>query len=277
MTKKADVYPNNKPENQDKDKPNILNRATQSTGFYIPQTENLLRSYSETAGLVKDFVESIYGTEFADKLYEDALKEYEKLIPDIPHLEGSMTGQLNSFLMITAQEVAAWKAIKKHGLTPAEAWEICHEAITRRMKTFPKIKRWFLKKIMYSRVMLSRIRKRAETNTHLKSGDFEVAYIIGDGNEFDYEVDYVACGNYKFVLDQGVEEFAPYVCMSDIALGTALGWGLTRTQTLADGCDRCDFKFKKGGNLRISSKTPSVQATIDKIAKKEFKLKATRQ
>jgi len=123
--------------------------------------------------------------------------------------------------------------------------------------------------------MLSRIKKRAQTNTHLKSGDFEVAYVVGDGIEFNYEVDYVACGNYKFVLDQGVEEFAPYVCMSDIALGTALGWGLTRTQTLADGCDRCDFRFKKGGNLRISSKAPEIQATIDKIAKKENELKVT--
>ena len=269
MTKKADTYRNNIPENQDQDKPTILNRATQSTGFYIPHKEKLLKSYSKAADLVKDFVVSIYGAEFADKLYGDALKEYEKLIPNIPHLEGSMTGQFNSFLMITAQEVAAWKAMKKHGLTPTEAWEICHEAITRRMKTFPKTKRWFLNKLMYSRVMLSRIKKRAETNTHLKSGDFEVAYVIGDGKEFDYEVDYVACGNYKFVKDQGVEEFAPYVCMSDIALGTALGWGLTRTQTLADGCNWCDFRFKKGGNLHISSKTPEVQATIDKIAQKD--------
>jgi len=269
MVNKTDANQNNTPKNQDQHKPNILDVATLSTGFYIPQKEKLLRSYSETANLVRDFVESIYGAEFADTVYQDALEEYEKLIPDIPHLEGRLTGQLNSFLMITAQEVAAWKAMKKHGRTPAETWDICHEAITRRMKTFSKTKRWLLNKLMYSRVMLSRIKKRAETNTHLKSGDFEVAYVIGDGIEFDYEVDYVACGNYKFVQDQGVAEFAPYVCMSDIALGTALGWGLTRTQTLADGCDLCDFRFKKGGNLRISSKTPEVQATIDRISEKE--------
>ena len=57
--------------------------------------------------------------------------------------------------------------------------------------------------------------------------------------------------------------------MSDIALSDAMGWGLIRTETLADGCERCDFRFKKGGKTRISSKTAEVQATIEKISKKE--------
>jgi hypothetical protein len=171
--------------------------------------------------------------------------------------------------MITAQEIAVWKAMKKHDMSPAEAWEICHEALTRRMKKFPAFKGWLLTQLMYSGVMKRRIRKRVKTNTHIRSGEFEVKYIIDDGTEFDYGIDYVACGNYKFALEQGVEEFAPYICMSDIALGKALGWGLTRTETLADGCSQCDFRFKKGGDLRISSKTPEVQETIDRIAQKE--------
>lgn len=69
--------------------------------------------------------------------------------------------------------------------------------------------------------------------------------------------------------EQGAEEFAPYVCMSDIALSDALGWGLIRTEILADSCERCDFRFKKGGKTQISSKTPEVQVTIEKIRKKE--------
>ena len=103
----------------------------------------------------------------------------------------------------------------------------------------------------------------------MKFGDFEVKYIVGDGKDFDWGVDYVACGNYNFMKSQGAEEFAPYVCMSDIALGDALGWGLTRTQTIADGCQSCDFRFKKGSKTMISSKTPEVQETIERIKKME--------
>jgi hypothetical protein len=90
---------------------------------------------------------------------------------------------------------------------------------------------------------------------------------MGDGKEFDWGVDYVACGHYNFLKAQGAEEFAPYVCLSDIPLGDALGWGLIRRQTIADGCETCDFRFKKGSETRISSKTPEVQATIEKILK----------
>ena len=143
------------------------------------------------------------------------------------------------------------------------------DRIKLRMEKFSKIRRWLLKYLMYSGFLKRRVRRRAQKNEHLKLDDFEVRYIVGDGEEFDWGVDYVACGNYNFVKAQGAEEFAPYVCMSDIALSNALGWGLIRTQTIADGCEYCDFRFKKGSDTRISSKTPEVQATIEKIQKSQ--------
>jgi hypothetical protein len=59
--------------------------------------------------------------------------------------------------------------------------------------------------------------------------------------------------------------------MSDIALGDALEWGLTRNHTIADGCETCNFRFKKGSENRISSKTSEVQRTIEKIKTQEQK------
>ena len=115
------------------------------------------------------------------------------------------------------------------------------------------------------------MKRRAENSEQLQFGDFEIRYVKGDGKEFDWGVDYVKCGNYNFMKDQGAEEFAPYVCMSDIALGKALEWGLTRTHTIADGYETCNFRFKKGSKNRISSKTPEVQRTIEKIEQQELK------
>jgi len=238
-------------------------------GYYIPKKQKLLKDFDKTAALVRTFVISNHGPDFTDVLYLDTRQEYETLIPQIPHIEGMRGAALNSFLLITAQEVALYKAMKKHGKTPGEAWEICHEALKLRMEKFPKIKRWLFRRIMNSGILRKRTRRLAETGKQFRFGDFEVRYVIGEGGNFDFGVDYVACGNYKFVQDQGEEEFAPYVCMSDIALGEAMGWGLIRTETLADGCERCDFRFKTGGKTRISSKAPEVQATIEKIAKRE--------
>jgi len=242
--------------------------------YYASRKPKLLKDFDKTAELVKDSVVSCYGADFTDTLYRDVRQEYEAIIPQIPHIKGIRGGPLNTFLIISAQELAVYKVMKKYGKTAAEAWEICHYALRLRMKKLPKIKRWFLARLMYSSMVRKRMQKRAREGQNLRFGDFEVRYIIGDGQNFDFGVDYVGCGIYKFMLAQGAEEFAPYVCMSDIALSDALAWGLIRTETLADGCQRCDFRFKKGVETRISSQTPEVQATIERIGDKEAKQKS---
>jgi len=237
--------------------------------YYLPKKSKLLKDFDKTADLAQDYLVKRYGKELADRLYSETRQEYEKIIPEIPHIEGPRARALNLFLLIVAQELAVYRIMKKHGKSLGEAWEICHEAIKLRMEKFSKIKRWLLKKLMYSNFLMKKVKRRAERGEQLKFGDFEVKYLIGDGKEFDWGVDYVACGNYNFLKAQGAEEFAPYVCLSDIALGDALGWGLIRTQTIADGCESCDFRFKKGSETKISSKTPEVQATIEKILKSQ--------
>ena len=224
-----------------------------------------MRDFDHTAHLVKGFVAERCGEETADALYRDARQEFEAIIPQIPRIRGARARILNGFLRITAQEVAVYKAMKKRGKTAPEAWEICHEAIRLRMKAFPRWKAWLFRWLMFSSLVKQIIRRRAQKRKQLRFGDFEVRYVIGEGNDFDFGVDYVRCGNQELVKKLDAEEFAPYVCMSDIPLSSALGWGLIRTQTLADGCDHCDFRFKKGAGTQITSKTPEVQETIDRI------------
>ena len=233
-------------------------------------SERLLRDFDKTAELVRSFVADRYGEEGADALYRDAQKKYEEIIPQIPRIEGARAKALNSFLRITAQEIAVYKAVEERGGTPAEAWEVCHEAICLRMNRFPKWKRWLFRWFMYSGVVKRIVRRREEKGEQPRFGDFEIRYLTGDGITFDFGVDYVRCGNLELAKKLGAEEFAPYVCMSDIALSGALGWGLIRTQTLADGCSHCDFRFRRDSDTRISSKTPEVQETIERIERRSF-------
>jgi hypothetical protein len=233
-------------------------------------SKGLLRDFDKTAELVRSFVAGRYGEEGADELYRDARKKYEESIPRIPRISGLRARVLNTFLRITAQEVAVYEAVKGRGGTPAEAWEVCHEAICLRMNGFPKWKRWLLRRFMYSGVVRRIVRRREEKNEQPRFGDFEIRYLTGDGTAFDFGVDYVRCGNLELAKKLGAEEFAPYVCMSDIALSDALGWGLIRTQTLADGYSHCDFRFRRGSETRISSKTPDVQETIERIERRSL-------
>ena len=129
-------------------------------GYYSSRTDKLLRNLELTAKLVRGFVAERYGEAYADELSREVRDEYEAIIPLIPRVRGAMAGALNAFLLITAQEVAVYKAMKRHGKTAGEAWEICQEAIRLRMERFPRWKARLLTRVMYSRPVLRRMRRR---------------------------------------------------------------------------------------------------------------------
>lgn len=237
-------------------------------GYFIRHKEELLKDFSHTAALMENWLVTCFGRELASSFKTECLREYEKLIPEIPYIQGIRGKFLNLFLIITAQELAAYKVMKKHGRSVGETWELCHEALRIRVAEIPKWKKWLLSYLIFSPIVRAIVKRRARKLERARLGDFEIEYLIGLGDGFDFGVNYLQCGNLNFLKKYEGEEFAPYVCMSDIALSDALGWGLIRTQTLADGCHYCDFRFKKGGATQISSKTPEVQKTIERIREK---------
>ena len=239
--------------------------------YYTERREPLLKDFDRTAALMEEPLIAQYSREFALALQEEVRQEFQYLIPVIPYIEGMRARMLNTFLLITAQELAVYKAMKKHGKSPQEAWKLCHAALRLRLVEVPSWKRELLRRFMFSRPVRMILKRRARQQLRLHLGDFEVGYVIGDGDEFDFGVNYLQCGNLNFLRKHDGEEFGPYVCMSDIVLSDAMGWGLIRTQTLADGCEYCDFRFKKEATTQISSKTPEVQETIEEILNEETK------
>jgi hypothetical protein len=115
----------------------------------------------------------------------------------------------------------------------------------------------------FSRFYLSRLRKRAiESHQRKYPGGYVFNFVEGDGQTFDYSVDYLECASCKFLAKQGAPELTPYLCPVDILYSKALGWGLMRTMTLAEGAERCDFRFKKGGRTLVAVPA-SMQNVID--------------
>lgn len=240
-----------------------------SAGYNATQRGRLLKDFDRTCALMDATLVNKYGAANARQMQAAVRNEYKALTPEIPRLTGFRTRMLNAFLVITAQELAAYKGLKKLGLLPGEIWQICHSALRIRANTVPKWKRWLLKQIMFSKLLGKVMARRAALKQTGRFGDFEIEYLNTENEPFDLGINYRSCGNYNFVMKHGGEEFAPYVCMSDIALSEAFGWGLVRTQTLADGCDHCDFRMKKDGPTRITSKTPAVQQVVELISAKE--------
>ncbi len=169
----------------------VPSRRYRQLSYYPSQKSKLLKDFDATASPMRDYLVERYGQNLAEMLSREVRREYEHLIPELPFIEGMRVSALNSFLLITAQEVAVYEAKKKLNTSPSEAWEICREAIERRMERFPAIKRWLLKHLMHSSFLMRRVKRRAERQQQFRFGGFEIRYLAGDGTEFDWGVDYV--------------------------------------------------------------------------------------
>ena len=67
-----------------------------------------------------------------------------------------------------------------------------------------------------------------------------------DGQDYTYGIDVIECAILKFLEKQGAPDLTRYLCLTDYVTSEALGRGLSRTKTLAEGCDRCNFRYKQG-------------------------------
>lgn len=221
-------------------------------GYYVSRSAKLLKRFDKTADIVQKVFIGRYGDEFGKHILKVARREFEALIPRLPYIGGNVPA-LRVFLIISAWELAVYKAMKKHGKTSEETWDLCHAALQVRLKTVPKFVRVLARIYFFSNFAKKRARKIAVRSQKHLLGDYVFNFVDGDGLSFDWGINYTGCSIYKFMRDEGAEEFAPYACLSDIALSEAFGWGLIRTGTLAEGFGRCDFRFKKGSETKSSS------------------------
>ena len=86
-----------------------------------------------------------------------------------------------------------------------------------------------------------------ETHKRLYENDWVVDVLPGN-EEYDLGYDYWECGVCKLCKDEGCPELAKYLCRLDFLLVEIMGIKLTRTTTLAEGGEKCDFRFHKPQN-----------------------------
>lgn len=87
-------------------------------------------------------------------------------------------------------------------------------------------------------------------------GGWAFDFVEGVKGELDYGVDYTRCAIRELAIANGAADFAPYICLADIAGSDTFGWGLARTETIAQGGARCDFRFKRGRPTDVKIRLP---------------------
>jgi hypothetical protein len=236
---------------------------------YVSQKPKLLKDFDKSFARVTRILIGCSGADTTNALIKESRAEYEALIPQIPYI-GNKNPFL-TFLFPVSRYLAIYRALQKQGRTLDDAGQLIQAMSEAELKAIP----WFVRRVMgylwFSRWFSERLKKRAAESRERKySGGYVLTYIEGNGRDFDFGIDYTECASCKFLRAQNALELAPYVCAVDKAASEMLGWGLTRTMTLAEGREKCDFRFKKGGKTNIA-RPPSLTTvlTADSIYKAE--------
>lgn len=223
---------------------------TDPSSYYMRRKPRYLLEFDLVAKSARSALEKYFG-EDADALIARTRREFENLIPQLPYIGGKQP--FTEFIVFTAMFLAMYRVNKSRGKTAEETGELMYEIGGKFLDTYPAILKLLFGRMNFSRRYLDRLRKHAvESHQRKYPDDYVYDFIEGDGETFDYGVDYIECASCKFLAKHDAPELAPYLCPVDILYSETLGWGLKRTMTLAEGAAKCDFRFKKGGRTNIA-------------------------
>ena len=194
-----------------------------------------------------DIMGKIYGTvldgiikeKLPDKAQRKEIKrKYKEVIERADDIGGSRNNLIASYFL-AAYFIAMNRTTD---LTPEENIAIMNVGMrnSKLVKTLMGDSKGYFseKKMQFRREWAKETHKRKYKNDW-------VVDVLEKTDDYEFGLDYTECGVCKLCRDEGCPELAKYICSLDYMLVEIMGVGLKRTMTLAEGYEKCDFRFIK--------------------------------
>jgi len=218
--------------------------------YYTSRKERFLRDFDGKAKRFGKALAFYVDDQPTHAIIQETRQEFERLIPEIPYI-GGKANNLTQDLIDCTVLLALYQVLTREGFRIEEIGKIVIEMEKKRVQSYPRFVLKLLGKLIHSPLGKNRLKKTArKSQEHRYPGGWVSVYIEGDGKEFDFGIDYLECGLCKFFHQQDADEFTPYLCQFDYVQQRAMGTGFFRSMTLAEGAERCDFRWKRGGETR---------------------------
>ncbi|MGD2177352.1 MAG: L-2-amino-thiazoline-4-carboxylic acid hydrolase [Anaerolineae bacterium] len=221
----------------------MVARKSETASYYLSRRKDILDLYYTHSRAWRPFLARRYGDAFAQDIIQEAREILEDLIPDLPYIGGD-DNPMTRHIIRCSTSLALYKAMKARGKSAEETGEIIYDAVVESVRQMPRTP-------PPSEEDLARKKKRARVSQERRyPGDWVREFVEGDGENFEYGYDFYECGAQKLYHAHGADEFLPFFCYLDFVTYRTPGWSFSRTMTLAEGHDKCDFRFKKGGETK---------------------------
>jgi hypothetical protein len=206
--------------------------------YYLTRQTELISQFDADAARWRQVMAERESADFVGAILEQSRRRFEALIPSLPYIGGDESW--TEALLEAARCLAFYQAMQVAGRMAAEVGEILYTAaLHRQPEPIPA------SQPLDDVQLMARRRQRAKrTQLRRYPDDYICEFVPGDGQQFDYGYDFLECAAQKFYHLQGAEELLPFYCRLDFARSQVYGLGLIRTTTLAEGGEKCDFRFK---------------------------------
>lgn len=235
-----------------------------ATSYFNRRRAKLLRAFEKELRWFRPELEKLVDPATASAIVDETRSELAQLIDRLRD-PGSAVPFLRIFTGSSAQYLALYLALARRGHSASDAWRVCRDASVAKVDAMPRLVRWIGGKLMFSMITTAPYRKNAARSQEESFGGWSWNFVPRSA-EFEYGIDYTECAITNLAREVGAAEFAPYLCMLDEIMSERMNWGLKRTETIASGGRRCDFRFRRGAATEVRSTIappPETQAESD--------------
>jgi len=220
--------------------------------YYGAQTDRLLGDYDANLIFFTRAMMGRYDEAEIGAIGRAARRAYAELIPQLPYIGGDANG-LTTNLVQSAWCLALYRTLQSRGVPLMDVGRVLYKAISNMMAAYPPGFMHFGGLLEVSTLSLESLKAgAAQSQQRRYANDWVYTAVRGNGDDFDFGVDYTECGIVKFYQAQGAPELTPYLCQLDFPMSAASGSGLARTMTLGNGDAVCDFRYKWGRPVQPS-------------------------
>lgn len=208
--------------------------------YYVKKKKSLMKQYDIAVNIGKNVLIKRFGENKFKELITRAREEFESLIPELPFIGGKKNRNTDN-LINGSMMLALIHNFEKEGLEFREIATLCNDLYEAFYKFLPS-------EDIFQEDYINQIKEDAK-KSQLKQypEDWVFEFIEGDGETFDYGVNYLECGVYKFFKKQNSENLMPLICVSDDINAKCSGYGLNRPESIGNGDPMCIFRYIKGG------------------------------
>jgi hypothetical protein len=222
--------------------------ALENTNYYLEQKKVLMEQVSSFSESLKAAMTPVYGADEADAVAKRMVGLYEGMIEDLPYIGGA-SNRYTGILIQCSQSMAFCLAMREQGHSFDEAGQFNYMTIAKYYENNPPPADQ--RSVEQKRSDWAQLAKWTQEHAKEYPGGWIAEYVEEVPVPFTHGIDFIQCGNLELCRKLGIPEFAPYICMLDKIIWKARGQGLIRTAVLACDSDRCIFRFREGGIVKL--------------------------